>query len=68
MLSCLFVFMLGIMVLDFVWSESSDGWLATDIFLALLVGTPFFLLIRWLWAKAEDINVAQHNESVHRSS
>lgn len=64
-LICLFVILIMASAINYL--GSSTGNLFTDVFVLLVVISPFYLVIKFLWGKAEEINVRQHTES-HRSS
>jgi lipid-A-disaccharide synthase-like uncharacterized protein len=66
-LSSLGVLLLGAWFMEAVTSKGMSGNIASDVFLIILSISPFFLLIKYLWNKAEDINIQQHREGQRNS-
>lgn len=66
MLLCVTIIIGTYWVVTTVIDSGFTGELASDVFILLLVVTPSFLAIRYIWGKAEEINVKQHSEAVDR--
>ncbi len=63
-LSCLALVIIFAQIIEYTFADIATGVIQLDVFTLLLLAVPFILAIKFLWNKAEEINIQQHIEKL----